>query len=301
MNPSTHWIGDLCATGAACLWSVTVIFLRKASQHDDVIALKVFQNTLTALLFAISLFVFRQPLWVELTGSDWLRLGISAFLGITVGDTLHLASLARVGATSQAILDCLYLPFVILCAFIGYGEAISPLEGFGGALVLASIPLGTYYRTNHATVSRRDLTIGIAYAIVAQISMAICVLMIRDLVRTHAVMTLTFYRFVFGNLLLLAPMLIVKRQWSLLWRIPPRKALVPAIVSTTTGPFIATFLWLLGFKYTLAGRAAIYNQLSTVLVVILAAIFLKESLTRLKIVAITLAIIGALIVGGASS
>ena len=55
-------------------------------------------------------------------------------------------------------------------------------------------------------------------------------------------------------------------------------------------------LWLAGFKYTLAGRAAIYNQLSTVLIVIFARLFLSESLNTRKIIGILLAIFGALLV-----
>ena len=55
-------------------------------------------------------------------------------------------------------------------------------------------------------------------------------------------------------------------------------------------------LWLAGFKYTLAGRAAIYNQLSTVLIVIFARLFLGESLNARKIIGVLLAIFGALLV-----
>jgi drug/metabolite transporter (DMT)-like permease len=55
-------------------------------------------------------------------------------------------------------------------------------------------------------------------------------------------------------------------------------------------------LWLAGFKYTLAGRAAIYNQLSTVLIVIFARLFLSETLNTRKIIGVSLAIFGALLV-----
>ena len=59
---------------------------------------------------------------------------------------------------------------------------------------------------------------------------------------------------------------------------------------------IQTILWLAGYKYTLAGRAAIYNQLSTIFIIIFASIFLNEYLTKRKWVAIFLALIGSFIV-----
>jgi drug/metabolite transporter (DMT)-like permease len=55
-------------------------------------------------------------------------------------------------------------------------------------------------------------------------------------------------------------------------------------------------LWFAGFKYTLAGKAAVYNQLSTILIIILAAAFLGERLSRHRIAAILLALAGGWLV-----
>ena len=55
-------------------------------------------------------------------------------------------------------------------------------------------------------------------------------------------------------------------------------------------------LWLAGYKFTLAGRAAIYNQLSTVLISIMAVYFLKDTLTIKKKFGILLSFVGAVIV-----
>ena len=62
------------------------------------------------------------------------------------------------------------------------------------------------------------------------------------------------------------------------------------------GTYLSVIFWLAGYKYTLAGRAAIYNQLSTVFIIILARVFLKEPMTSNKIVGVSLAIFGAMIV-----
>jgi DME family drug/metabolite transporter len=62
------------------------------------------------------------------------------------------------------------------------------------------------------------------------------------------------------------------------------------------GTFLSVIFWLAGYKYTLAGRAAIYNQLSTIFIIILASVFLNEYLTKRKWVAISLALVGSFIV-----
>jgi drug/metabolite transporter (DMT)-like permease len=48
-------------------------------------------------------------------------------------------------------------------------------------------------------------------------------------------------------------------------------------------------------KYTTASRAAILNQMSTIFIVILAALFLKEKITANKGIAIVMAVSGALL------
>jgi drug/metabolite transporter (DMT)-like permease len=62
------------------------------------------------------------------------------------------------------------------------------------------------------------------------------------------------------------------------------------------GPFLATLCWVAGFKHLTVGRAAIFNQMSTVFIVILAYVILKEQFTTRKTVGVVLAIIGSLIV-----
>ena len=62
------------------------------------------------------------------------------------------------------------------------------------------------------------------------------------------------------------------------------------------GPFLATLFWVGGFKYLTAGRAAIYNQLSTVLIIVLAYLFLKERLTIRKAIGTALALLGSILV-----
>ena len=68
------------------------------------------------------------------------------------------------------------------------------------------------------------------------------------------------------------------------------------LVGSFLGTFLSVIFWLAGYKYTLAGRAAIYNQLSTIFIIILASIFLKEIMTKKKWAAVTMALLGAFIV-----
>ncbi|MGB0154411.1 MAG: EamA family transporter [Verrucomicrobiales bacterium] len=63
------------------------------------------------------------------------------------------------------------------------------------------------------------------------------------------------------------------------------------------GPFLATLFWIGGFKYETVAWAATYNQLSTVFIILLAWMFLKEHLSHRKVAGVCLAVVGAVIVG----
>ena len=68
------------------------------------------------------------------------------------------------------------------------------------------------------------------------------------------------------------------------------------VAAAFMGTFLTVIFWLAGFKYTLAGRAAIYNQLSTILITLMAAIFLKERMNCRRWIAVAFAVAGALLV-----
>ena len=70
----------------------------------------------------------------------------------------------------------------------------------------------------------------------------------------------------------------------------------PMVLGAFMGTFLAVIFWLSGFKHTLASRAAIFNQLSTIIITIMAAIFLKEKMTTMSWLAVIFAFIGAMIV-----
>jgi drug/metabolite transporter (DMT)-like permease len=70
------------------------------------------------------------------------------------------------------------------------------------------------------------------------------------------------------------------------------RAAVPAAL---TGTYLAMIFWILGMKFTLASKASVLNQTSTVFTLLLAAVFLREPLTWRKIAALGLGFAGAAI------
>ena len=69
-----------------------------------------------------------------------------------------------------------------------------------------------------------------------------------------------------------------------------------ALPGALVGTYLALMLWVSGFKYGSASVTAILNQTATILTVVLAAVFLGESLSRRQVLGALMAMAGCILV-----
>ena len=175
-----------------------------------------------------------------------------------------------------------------------FNEMLNENSYYGGVLVVFGIVIVAYKIPKN--LSSRDLYIGITFGILAQIFTAYSVLMIRPIMINHSIIIIALYRFSIG-LFITVIILLIKNGFSyVIYNFKHGLNNPNIIFGSILGTYLSVIFWLLGYKYTLAGRAAIYNQLSTVFIVVLARIFLMEQLNIKKIVGVLLSIIGAVMV-----
>lgn len=289
-------IGDLCALASAFFWSVSVILMRVSGLQVPPLPLTFFKIWVAVFLLMLALIWEGSPWFLDLSGWDYFRLVVSAVLGITIADTMIAAALNRLGASLQALADCAYAPSIALVGLMMFGEYLTTWELIGGALVVSGVFVGAAKTVE--IKEPKDLWVGIVLAASAHVIMAVGILMVRDVFREHSLIWVSAFRFAVAGVvmfLLVAPR--GRRQIRALFlgfqRRDMWKAMIPMSI---LGPFLATLFWVAGFKELPAGRAAIFNQMSTVFIVILAYLLLKEKLTLRKTAGVILAIAGSVIV-----
>lgn len=292
------WVrGELTAVTSALLWSVSVILLRLSGLRLAPIPLTFFKSWVALVCFGLTVLGLGLPMLPELSASAYGRLVVSAILGIAIADTLFTAALSRLGASLQALADCIYAPSVAGVGFLMYGEALTGTEVLGGALVLGGVMVGVGLgraATAGAEHPRRELLQGVALAASAHVIMAVGILMVRDVLRSESVIWVSGFRFTIATVLLGAFALLKGEDlWSGFRRPDLYKWTIPLSV---LGPYLATIFWASGFKYASPGRAAIYNQLSTVFIILLARVVLAEKLTPRRGFGVALAAAGSVLV-----
>lgn len=290
-------IGDTCAIASAFVWSISVILMRISGFQIPPLPLNFFKSTVALICLLLVHSMLGESWWPEFSRDTHIRMIVSALIGISLADTMIAAALNRLGASLQALADCLYSPVIITVGFLMFGETLNAWELIGGSLVVSGVFVGA---TMTAEVKNlRDLWTGVALAASAHILMAVGILMVRDIYIDGPLVWLTAYRFLIAVAILIIWSLIRhgKRMPEVLFSgFRRRDTWLTTIPMAIFGPFLATLLWITGFKHLIAGRAAIYNQLSTVFIIVLAYFFLKEKFTTRKAIGTALALLGSLLV-----
>tara|TARA_Y100000768_G_scaffold130903_1_gene97307 strand:- start:54 stop:926 length:873 start_codon:yes stop_codon:yes gene_type:complete len=286
-------MGDLYAVITAVCWSSAVILFDISTKKFSAIQLNVLKNLIGVFGFILTIIVFSIPS-PNFSQKDIFTLALSGFLGILIADGLFLESLRRLGSGLSAVVSTIYTPTVFIIAFILFSETINPQSYIGGALVLGGITISVFQHPN--TIKKKDLYIGIFFGLMANILTAYSVLIIKPIMKNNPVVYVALYRFSVGLFFGIIINLVKSGTKTIIQKFKQGLTNQYVILGAFLGTYLSVIFWLAGYKYTLAGRAAIYNQLSTVFIIILARIFLKEPMTSKKIIGVSLAIFGAMIV-----
>jgi drug/metabolite transporter (DMT)-like permease len=289
--------GDLYAIGAGFFWSLSVILMRISGLTIPPLPLTLFRSFVAIVGFVVVLLFTGDPLLPKYDAMTWLRLVASAILGISIADTLFAAALNRLGASLQALADCIYAPSVAVVGFFLFGEGLTAWELIGGALVISGVFVGMV-KTKEID-DPRDLIVGTLLAAGAHVIMALGILMVRDVIREGSMIWIAAFRFIVATAGLALFALARGKVDDITMGFRRRDTWKHMIPMGLLGSFLATLLWIAGFKYETPGRAAIYNQMSTVFIILLAWLVLKEKMTPRKLAGVALAIAGALLVAWA--
>jgi drug/metabolite transporter (DMT)-like permease len=287
-------MGELLALLTAVIYAGAVIFYKKSVATVSPFALNLFKNTVSLILLVLTSIVLGQTGVLAIPAKDLLVMFASGALGIGISDTLLFMTLKKLGASRTALIDCLYSPFVILFSFLTLRETVDSPVVVGGSLIIGSV-LVSSLRGFGAPMPRKDFWAGCALGTAAMATVAYAVIMMKPLLHTYPLTLMSTIRMMGGLIVLMASLPVRSDRRSLIATLKPNKTWKWMLPGTFFGSYISIITWLAGFKYSQAGVAALLNQTSTVFIILFAWMFLKELMTRTKLLATVMAFAGALI------
>lgn len=288
-------LGEILSVLAAVVWAFSVVLFRLSGKAMGPLALNFFKNIVASVLLLATFPIVGQDILRDAPLLDYVLLAVSGVLGITVADTLFFKSLNIVGAGLSQVVSLAYSPFVILFTFAFLGERLSVGDVTGAAMILAGILLTTGH-TPPAGITRRDLRSGIALATLSVALMALGIAIAKPALNRSPVLWATSVRLYAGVLALIVVTLVSPRRRYVWSTLVPSSAWKFSLPGAILGAYVAMIVWIAGMKFTQASTAAILNQSSAVFVLPIAALVLKEPVTRRKLGAVALAIAGVTLV-----
>jgi drug/metabolite transporter (DMT)-like permease len=292
----TRDIGLVCALGTALSWSIAVILFKKSGARMSPLALNMFKNVFGLALILGTMLVLGSG-HEGARPEHMLWLFVSGAAGIGLADTLLFYGLNQIGASRQAIVDTLYSPVVVMLSFVLLDEVIATRAAFGGLLIFSAVVLSAIPNASTPPLDRAIVVRGTVASAFAIVLMALSIVAVKPILAHYNVLFATFVRLLGGTVALGLYALTSAERRAQLWQaFVPTRAWRHALPGAFMGTYISVLLWIGSFKYAPASIAALLNQTSTVFIVLLAALFLREPLTTRVSLSVLLAASGALLV-----
>ncbi len=286
--------GEILALLCAVTWAGAVILFKKSGEAVHPIGLNLFKNTLAVVLFLPTMWILGGTLWRAAPLDEYGLLLISGALGIGLADTCYFKSLNIIGAGMISIVGCLYSPFIIALSMVFLGESLSWWQLVGAFIIVSAVLAATLER-RAKYLDRRTLIKGFLWGIMAEAANACSIVMIKPLLDRSPLLWVTEVRLIGGAAILLLVLLVHPARRAIVCSVRSRQRWVFTLSGSLMGGYLAMVLWLGGMKYTMASVASALNQTASIFMFVFAAFFLKEPLTKYRLIGIALAVGGVML------
>lgn len=287
--------GEVFALVCALMWASAVVIYKHVGESMSANTLNLVKNIIgLGLLFPTAL-LFEGLNLPLLNTRDWLILIASGYFGIAVADTWYLQALRNLGAGRTAIVASLYSPFVVILSIIFLHERLAFWQWLGFVMVLVGI-LVVVYQRRYQSVDHAALIKGIWLASASVFFTAASVVAMKPILANTGFFWMVSLRMLAGIIGMLF-FLSIKGQFLTTSRsiINGEHRWGYIILASVFGSYLAMLFWLGSFKYADASVASVLNETANIFIVLMAWLFLKEDLTKRKMVGVSLTFAGVLV------
>jgi drug/metabolite transporter (DMT)-like permease len=180
-------VAEIAALGAAMCVALSNIIAIPAIRHFGPFAFNRFR--LLAAFAILAVVATLRSGFTDLLAENVIALGLSALVGIVIGDTAIYAAMARIGPRRTSLLYACYAPITAVFAAFVLGERSNPITVVGIALAVVGVWLAIYYRRVSSRVEpledvRGNYSAGIGFGLLGALCAAGAALIMQPVMAT---------------------------------------------------------------------------------------------------------------------
>jgi len=285
-------LGEACSILSALAWAIGIMLYRQLGASLSPLRLNFLKNLLVLGMMLPAIALAHGLQFPAFSNYELFAAIASGVIGIGLADTLYFRALNELGAGRMGIIGNFYSPLVIVLSFFFLGERLLPLQVAGFVLVTIGVWIAAWPRKlaediPGAPPQPRHTLRGLGLALLSVSLMACSIVLVKRVLEAQPLFWVTGLRMAGA----IAAMLLIAAWRGELAQLRPQAPGLPWLklgIAAFVGQFLAMVLWLAGYKFTLASVAAVLNETASIFILLLAAIWLKEPLTRRAITGVVL-------------
>lgn len=301
------YVGEVAALTAATLWTFSSLFFTIGGRRVGAFAVNRMRLVFAVLLVgAAHWLIYGQPFPVGAEPYRVFWLGMSAIVGLVIGDTFLFQSYVLVGTRIGVLMFVLGPPFAALLSWLFLGERMAPIEFVAMALVLAGVlwvvlerrattatPMSTSATTT-AVTARRNYALGILFGVLAQLCQQAGLVMSKQgLAGGYPALSGVMIRMVTGMVVIWLLAAVQRDALRTIRRVRADGRAAGAILGGAfCGPFLGVWMSMIAVQSSRVGVAATLMALTPVISLPMVRFVLKEPISRRALLGTLVAMAG---------
>ena len=287
---SLEVIGFVAALASAASWAFCTVMFDRIGKVIPFAGITFLKGTFSIILMAF-LTMFMGG-FTSLTLEEGFYLALSGIIGIAIGDTLFFRSLQDLGAKVQVLYFMLGQIVTMFLSFLVLNEVLTLWQYIGALILLIGILIVTWGKQEDHPNKRR----GIIGGFLSILCFSVSTIMVKIYIGHIDVVTATFYRMVFGTIVVMFVGVTSKKIVTWVSPLRDRKILALFLINVivlTLGGFL---LSMLAIKNISVSLASILSTTEPIFVLLFAWLINKEKATRNELMGAVITILGLLMI-----
>ena len=290
---SVPW-GEIAAIATAIMWAVSsTLFALSTRKLSPNIVNRI--RLIGALVFiAILHFLLFGDIFPKgATPYQWLILGLSAIIGLVIGDTFLLKAYVIIGPRISMLLMSLAPIVTTAIAWIFMSEHLSPWKVFAIIITISGVAWVVMEKKEKDHIFKVTPK-GILFGIGAMVGQAIGLVLSKEgMTGDYPALSATYIRTIWGVVAIWLVTFSIANTKITFRAFKDLKSMRFVVLATIFGPFLGIYLSLEAVKYAPIGIASTLMGLAPLFMIPISFIVFKERITLRAIVGTLIALAGA--------